>query len=199
MSNSKIQWAPRVKMAKILQLYTQFARGLCDEALVDEIVYAFDDRCRSIIDVMEATQGRVRCHGCGNTLHRQATGHEEILTCAKCGWAVTWGEFFSSYQKKQLHGGTAYPFFQQYVQRLSGCRTANEKLLLVDWIIHQCHIAVRPDLEKPIARPAAVNLIEATVSQIIPFLSTLPLAPNPELHASYQKWQELMAETIRPR
>ncbi|MCC7145336.1 MAG: hypothetical protein IT443_02715 [Phycisphaeraceae bacterium] len=199
MSNIKFQWAPRVKMAQILQLYSQMARGLCDEALVDEIAYAFDDRCRSIIEVMEAGRGRVRCHGCGNALQHSASERSDVLRCDKCGWAVTWGEFLKSYQGKQLHGGTAYPYFQQYVDRLSRCNTANEKVLLIDWIIHQCHVAVDPNLEKPIARPAAVNLIAATVSQIIPFLDTLPLAPDPELRESYRKWQELMAETIRPK
>jgi predicted RNA-binding Zn-ribbon protein involved in translation (DUF1610 family) len=184
-------------MSEILRLYSGLARGVCDDDLVNEVAFAFYARCQSIIEVMEAGGGTVRCHGCGEII-RRSTDSEELIQCEQCGWSITWKEFFKSYQKRQLHGGSAYPFFREYVARLPKCKTVDEKVLLIDWIIHQCHIAVNPKISDPVARPAAVNLIEATVTQVIPFLENLPMAPKPEMQEAYRQWKAVMAASLRP-
>jgi hypothetical protein len=184
-------------MSAIFRLYNGLAHGIYDDDLVNEVAFAFYARCQSIIEVMEAGEGIIRCRGCGIILKR-SPGREALVQCNQCGWSVSWKEFFKSYHKKQLHGGSAYPFFREYVARLPKCKRVEEKLFLIDWIIHQCHVAVNPKISRPVARPAAVNLIEATVTQVIPFLENLPLAPKPEMQEAYKQWKAIIAESLRP-
>jgi len=193
---AEIVWARRVSMRDIFRLYEELVCGITDNELVEEIAHAFYSRCLSIVDVQEALNGHVRCQNCRKVvLQRQTWQKNEILRCP-CGWKVTWDEFFRSYHRKQLTGGTAYPFFLEYVERLPKCKTMQERILLIDWIIHQCHISILP--QGKVARPAACNLIDGRMNQLISFLNELPNAPHPVMQEEFRKWKDLMAETMRP-
>jgi len=197
-AEERIIWAPRVKMSSIFSLYERLAHGSCDEKLVDEIASAFYSRCQSIIDVTEASKGRVRCRKCGAYIIRQTSQKDELLRCDKCGWSTSWRAFFESYHRKQLTGGSAYQVFIDFVERLPKCSSVRDKLFLIDWIIHQCHIGVTTKRFTPVARPVAVNLIEGKVSQLIPFMENLPSAPDPRMQDAFNKWKKIMAESMKP-
>ena len=62
---SPISWAPRVSRENILQLYTKVASGDNDERLIDDVAYAFYDRCSDIVRIFER---RFACPQCREEL-----------------------------------------------------------------------------------------------------------------------------------
>ena len=61
-SHEQINWAPKIRQAKIWQLYQNDARGTVDEDLVGDVGYRLLQRCRSI---QLATNRSLECPRCG--------------------------------------------------------------------------------------------------------------------------------------
>jgi predicted RNA-binding Zn-ribbon protein involved in translation (DUF1610 family) len=157
----EIQWARRVEPDKIRRLYTLDAKGILDEELIDEVGYAFFARCESIKTVTEASTGKVKCPRCGELIrrvrNREAQMKDRVLEC-DCGWEATWGAYLKSYQRKQLHGGAAFPFFLDFLESWPKQRTPRDKLLEIDRLVHALHVNVIEAKEITFARAAAVNV-----------------------------------------
>ncbi|MHA2037562.1 MAG: hypothetical protein ACW98X_14090 [Promethearchaeota archaeon] len=133
-----IKWSPRVSQQKIRLLYEKDAKGIIDEELIDDIAFSFFVRCQDIITVTDASLGKVKCIRCGDLIFHKGK-KEEILKCKNCSWETTWGTYLKSYQRKQLHGGGALDIFQNFVAKLPKTRTPEEKMILVDQLIHEAH------------------------------------------------------------
>ncbi len=161
----EMRWARRVPQHLIRRLYTLDAKGIIDEELVDEAGYAMYARCESIRIATEAHAGRATCPRCREVVLRRSREKDERLACA-CGWETTWGEYLKSYQRKQLHGGQAYPNFLEFLDRWPRARTPRDKLLLIDGLVHAAHVPARLGF----CRPAAVNLIEGNMREVLRFL-----------------------------
>ena len=169
---TQIRWAPKVSKHKLRQLYENDASGMCDEELLDDVGYALYLRCQSILEVTEAVRGRVKCHRCGWVIpHRR----EALVRCAQCGWEVPWKDYQRSYQQKQLFGGAALPFFQDYVNRFPHAQAARDKLLFIDRLIHEFHWYQKANQDAPEpVRPTAANLIEGKgIQDVLDFLDSL--------------------------
>jgi ribosomal protein L37AE/L43A len=184
-------WAPRVPQQKVRRLYLSDARGLLDEDLLDEVAYGFFARCQSILTVTEAEHGTVRCPRCGQAIPHSGPKEEE-LRCPGCSWHTTWGAYLKSYQHKQLSGGSAVGAFAEYVRRLPEASSPKEKMLLVDWLLHEVHKTALSGEEMCFWRPAAVNLIQGNMTQVILFLEELAAGPQstPELRRALEDWLE---------
>ncbi|MEX2158032.1 MAG: hypothetical protein WEB04_01365 [Dehalococcoidia bacterium] len=199
MLGEELKWARRVPQGVIERLYTLDAKGIVDEELIDEVGYALYARCESIRIVTEAQSGRVTCPRCRSVvqraLMRDRASKEERIECA-CGWSGTWGEYLKSYQRKQLFGGAAYPFFLEFLARWPRQKTPRDKLLAVDKLIHSCHVAAK----MPWARPAATNLIEGSASELAAFLDKLAYGPKstPGREETRVAWQRLRSERFFP-
>ena len=142
-------------------------------------------RCRSILIVTEAHEGRVTCPRCGAMVaHRWVK--EETMTCSQCGWQMTWGAYFKTYQGKQLHGGGAVFAFQSYVENYPRAQSPRERMLLIDRLLHVFH----HELAGLCTRPAACNMIEGNISQVTAFLDTLTYGAysEPEVRQEYTAW-----------
>ena len=163
----EIRWARRVRQDKIRRLYLLDAKGIVDEQLIDEVGYAMYARCESIRVATEAHSGRPACPRCRSVME-QRWRKDEALIC-ECGWQATWGEYLKSYQGKQLHGGGAFPAFQEFLERWPKARAHRDKLLLIDRLLHACHGSARFGA----TRPAAVNLIEGRMPQVLELLDEL--------------------------
>ncbi|MGQ9524761.1 MAG: hypothetical protein ACUVTZ_07960 [Armatimonadota bacterium] len=180
-----ICWARKVRRDKIRRLYEDDAKGFCDEELINEVGWSLFARCQSIIEVTEATNGRAKCHQCGNVI-RHSGCPNELLRCEACGWEIRWELYHRSYQGRQLFGGAALSVFQEFVRCFPLARSPREKLVLIDRLIHSFHwFAGRP------CRPAAANLLEGTMTQVIEFLNSLTYGPvsSPELRMNHELWQ----------
>ena len=88
----KISWSPKIRQAKIRQLYQNDALGAVDEILVEEVGLSLLHRCRSIWLV---TRREVECPRCGTVFPLREPGTWKMLpgvqTCPTpgCGWETT--------------------------------------------------------------------------------------------------------------
>ena len=183
-----IKWSPRVPQHKIRVLYEKDAQGIIDEELIDEVAFSFFARCSDILIVTEASVGRVKCPKCG-TIIKHKWDKKELMRCKNCSWGMTWGIYFKSYQRKQLHGGGAFKAFEIFVNELPKARNAREKMLIIDRLIHEAHQWDNPNLtEEVFTRPAAVNIISGKLNQVRKFL--IDLSIGPERKDNHDKWKE---------
>ena len=202
MSNgrSNIRWAPRVPKHKIRRLYKSAAAGLLDEELLDDVGITLLLRCRDILTIRDATRGRVRCPRCARQgeetiiLRRSTDGdpRDVVLRCRKCGWHVTWGEYFLSYRRKQLSSGGATGAFETYIRDYEAARSPRDRMLAVDQLIHEFHFSLR---HQP-TRAAGVNLIQGRLTDVVQFLDELTYGDQiPKvMKQTREVWRERMAQ-----
>ena len=188
-----VQWAPRVRQSTIRRLYESDAAGRLDETLVDEVAYAFMARCKSIVTVTRAERGQVTCPQCGSIVERTGgRNKDEVLCCEPCGWQTTWGAYLKTYQRKQLSGGYAIGAFAEYIEALPKARTSVQRMLLIDWMIHQVHAPLVRDPESWRGRTAAVNLIEGNMTKVLALLTELAYGQGstPQVRIDNERWRQ---------
>jgi hypothetical protein len=162
-----------VRKEKIRRLYLTDGRGIHDEELIDDVGYALYSRCRSILHVSDAMNGRVHCPACDTIVPRASHEPDLVLRCALCGWQARWGDYYATYRTQELGAGGAHDIFMDYVARWERAATTCdattcEKMLLVDRLIHAWHWQTRE--ERPsfgLGRPTGVNLIEGNRRQVL--------------------------------
>ena len=179
-------WSPRVPQHKIRQFYLNDANGIYDDELIDEVGYALLARCESFLIANDAAQGKVICPVCSTpVLH---TGRsEEVLCCDQCGWEIVWKEYFGTFQHKQLYGAEpVLELFGDFVKRFPSARNIQEKVLLIDTLIHGYHW----NQKYGYTRPVAINLIEGKLSNVITFLDSLTrgVESTEGVQETYAEW-----------
>jgi hypothetical protein len=198
LEQDKFHWAGRVSRRNIQRLYESDARGLLDEELLEELHYAIHARIVDMFEVRDAqTFGRVHCRQCGEVIPQPfrmgARNRQELLHCEKCDWHVTCGEFFESYTGKSMLPGSVTDMFEEYLARFSKANTAQEKMLLLDWLIHQFHVM------QGIARMSvAKNVIQGTDEQVRQLIETLACGPgSTQGLSSLAQWQSVYYNPVR--
>ena len=191
-----IHWAPRVPKQKIRRLYESEARGVLDEALLDDVGLMLYLRCQSILEVEEARRGRVRCPHC-RAVHARPDRREEteVLHCDECGWELSWQDYAKSFRRKQLSVGGAKRVFELYVQQYERTRSSRERMLLIDQLIHAFHLMLVVWSEDPQpTRPACPNLIDGKLNELVPFLDSLAYGDGtrPERRQTREAWQQTL-------
>lgn len=165
-----LQWAPKIPRWKIRQLYETDARGIVDAERIDDVGWALWGRCDSILTVTAAHYGQVRCPACGAGIVREhAWAKDERVSCPACAWEVSWAAYHQSYRGKQLFGANALEVFATYHRAFPLAQAAPAKMLLIDALIHAFHVG----LAEEIGRPAAANLLEGSLADVIQFLDAL--------------------------
>jgi ribosomal protein L37AE/L43A len=196
--HSKFHWAGRVSRRDIQRLYESDARGMLDEELLNEVYYGIYARVRDMFEVREAQQfGRVKCRHCGAPIAQpyQMGGRnkDKVLECVKCGWTVTCGEFYDSYSGKSMLPGSVVDLFESYLERFPRAKTPSQKLLLIDWLIHQFHVM------QGVARmPVGQNVIQGTADQVRELIECLANGPSstPGL-SSLEEWRSVYYDPVR--
>jgi predicted RNA-binding Zn-ribbon protein involved in translation (DUF1610 family) len=164
-----LRWASKVPQNKIRRLYEKDAQGIIDMELIDEVGWALWERCDSILTVTAAHHGHVRCPVCGTVIERpNPTAEDGDVQCAPCGWQIPWTTYHQSYRGKQLFGANAVDIFEAYHKDFPSAQAANQKMVLIDQLIHAFHIGI-----KEIGRPVAANLIAGSLKEVIQFLDVL--------------------------
>ena len=107
------------------------------------------------------------CHHCGNKLFPDS--YTSVVSCL-CGYSYTYREYRRSCNSANMPGGRATPIFNRFAEMWPECKSFSEKMLLIDWLIHECHVTVMSG-EK--GRSVCVNLIEGTSKQIKEMLEML--------------------------
>jgi predicted RNA-binding Zn-ribbon protein involved in translation (DUF1610 family) len=171
-----VKWAPRISPTKIRKLYQTDALRIVDEELIDEVGFALYSRSRSTLTVTEAAAGRVACPKCEALIIRQSEDPAELLRCATCGWETTWERYHQTWRHQELYGGGGVDAFQDFVKRWPRASTPQQKMLLIDQLIHTWHWQACED--HLLGRPTAVNLIEGSRAQAVALLDELTYGPN---------------------
>ena len=110
---------------------------------------------------------------------------QKILKCEKCGWQVTNGEFYKSYTGKSLLPGSVVDIFEGYLDRFSKARTPSQKMLLIDWLIHQFHV-----MQDVAQKPVGQKVIQGTADQVRALIETLAYGPgNTQGLSSLAAWR----------
>lgn len=185
------QWAPRVKKEKIRQLYKLDAQGLYDSELIDDVGYGLFARCESFIIACRAREGVLPCPACGTSVHHDQVREKEMV-CEKCGWSVTWGEYFKHTQHKQLSGADpVIHLFEAFVNGFPKARDDRRKMFMIDRLLHGFHFWVKEN-EIINTRPVAVNLVDARLGDVINFLDELTFGERgtPGLKENHDQWVE---------
>ena len=181
-------WAPRVPQHKIRRFYLDDAQGIYDDELIADVGYSLSARCQSFLDANAAARGQAICPACSN-LVPHTSDKAKLMRCAECGWELTWGEYFATFQHKQLSGAEpVLELFSDFVQRFLKAKMPQERVLLIDRLIHGFHWYHKFGP----TRPAAVNLIEGRLSEVIAFLDGLTYGAQstPGTSENHAEWIE---------
>ncbi len=177
-SAQRIRWAPRVRREKLRRLYEGEARGILDAELLDDVGTTIYCRCRDILIVSDAAEGRVVCPRCAGAIARErGDDPNQIIECGNCGWAMGWREFRRSYQHHELYARGMTDAIVEFMRGWERANKPRDKMTLVDRLIHVWHWETSREHEK--GRPAAVNLIEGSRRQVLGFLDELGAAATP--------------------
>jgi hypothetical protein len=100
-----------------------------------------------------------------------------------------------------LYAGHAGAAFERYVQTYPHCRDAREKIVAIDQLIHEFHwIAMREDTAPDGFKPAGVNLLQGSSTQVLALLDELSYGKNapPEVLETRAWWLSQRGSGIKP-
>ena len=196
---ARMTWAGRVPAHDIRRLYESDARGMLDEELLDEVGHGIYVRCQDILEISQAQQGSVKCRACGNLIQRRQGkqvrhphgiitlegGEAELLRCERCAWQVTWGDYRRSTRGRRLDELGVEHLLESFVRAWPGAHSPGEKLLLIDKLIHEFHVAADER-----GCPLGVNVIAGTAMEIYALLRDLAYGPGstPAVQQGKQQW-----------
>jgi hypothetical protein len=169
----KISWSPKLRQAKVRQLYQNDARATVDEMLVEDVGLGLLERCRSIWLV---TRREVECPRCGSVFSLSEPDSWKMLPGVRscptpgCGWETTAEEWHESWKHRELLGTAAMPAIETYLHDYPRARKTEERMVCIDQLIHAFHISLRTG---KVTRSFANNLIEGSHDQVVEFLDRL--------------------------
>ena len=178
MKDTKPQWNPRVPRHKVWQLYQCDALGIQDEALVDDVGWTLLLRVESCLTVSEAQRGRVKCPLCGMVVERDMRPRRQpttdLLECAQCDWQLSWPEYRKTFHNQHLGCAGMLVPCQEFARDYPQARTYQEKMVLIDTLIHRFHW----QMEGHTAQPGAATIIGGSMSEIADILDELTYGPE---------------------
>ncbi|MCL2060528.1 MAG: hypothetical protein FWH01_16010 [Oscillospiraceae bacterium] len=178
---NQFKWCKKVTRNDLYRLYQGESKGLIDEALLDDIGLTFYMRCKQAKEVRECMdKGQIICHHCGAILTggrvsptgsvlTKNTDNYIPIVCG-CGYSYTYREYRRNCNSVNMPGGRAAPIFDNFLHKWPGCRDAKSKMLLIDWLVHECHVTLMSGAK---GRSVCVNLIEGSLKQISDLLEKL--------------------------
>jgi len=176
---NKFKWCRKVSRNELKRLYQSDAKGFIDEDLLEDVGFSFYMRCKQAKEVREHMEnGRIVCHYCGAALSSDVIkvgnytpfSKDNLPMVCDCGYSYTYREYRRSCNAANMPGGRAEPVFDEYMRKWQGCKEAAQKMMCVDWLIHECHMTLMSGLA---GRSVCVNLIEGTKTQISDLINGL--------------------------
>ena len=173
----KISWAPKIRPAKVRQLYQNDARGSVDQVLVEEVGTGLLQRCHSIWLV---TRREVECPRCEAVFPLSEPGTWRllpgVLRCPTpgCGWETTAEEWHTSWRHRDLLGTAVMQAVETYLQDYPCAQRTEERMVCIDQLIHTFHSPVPGKLNRSFAN----NLIEGSHDQVVELLDGLSARPD---------------------
>lgn len=173
----KISWSPKIRQAKIWQLYQNDALGAVDEVLVEDAGLSLLHRCHSIWLV---TRREVECPRCGAVFSlcepdswKMLPG-PQVCPMPDCGWETTAEQWHESWKHRDLLGTAVMQAVETYLQDYPRAQKTEVRMVCIDQLIHTFHKS--PPTGKP-GRSLANNLIEGSHDQVVELLDRLSARP----------------------
>lgn len=189
-----MNWSKRVPLEKIKRLYHSDAQGMLDDALLDEVGHGLYMRCCDIREFKRACAGEVTCRNCGHQLCRRGIAVRpqgdlsEVLKC-RCGWQMTWGDYLKKSQGNQLGASDVELLVEHFIGQWPQSKTPSDKLLLIDWLIHQFHVKI-----VGMGNLFGVNMLSGSAQEVFDFLNTLAYGDNAphqkQMRGTQALWQQ---------
>ncbi len=174
---NQFKWCKKASRNDLLRLYQGEAKGMLDEELLDEIGFTFYARCKQAHDARNCMEkGNILCLNCGAVVKANHTYDNQPMYC-ECGYSYTYREYRRSYMAVNMPGNRATPIFESFEQKWPGCQDATQKMLLIDWLIHECHVTI---MSGEMGKSVCENLIEGTRKQITDLIIKLAYAVEGE-------------------
>jgi hypothetical protein len=160
---TRLQFAPKVPVAWIVQLYRRDALQIQDEELLNKVGGRLLARCQ---DVLMISDGRVACPACRTEFDVPWVGEplDRLAQCPSCTWSITAGAFHASFEHQDLLGVNARDAFAEFVRRYPQAQGYPARMLLIDRLVHAVHVG---------GGPAARNLLEGRPRQVLAMLDDL--------------------------
>ncbi len=159
----RVRFAPKVPVGWLEQLYRRDALGIQDGELLEKVAARLYARCR---DVLLVSDSRVACVECGAEFEVRWIGQPASTEscCRGCGWAISAGEYHTSFEHQDLLGINARSAFAEFVAELPGARGYRARMLLVDRLVHAVHVG---------GNTVARNLVEGRPREVMARLDAL--------------------------
>lgn len=160
-----LKWAAKISPNKLVMLYKNYIASNVDEADVDNVGLGLYLRCRDIILILNRT---CSCPECGMEIHIQ----DGLNRCANpdCEFMITKEEYQKSWRHTDLWCGKALPCFEEFYLEYPRAKGINQKMILIDTLIHSFHWDLKANLPN---RAAGNNLIEGSLKQVVAILDDL--------------------------
>ena len=192
----KIRWAPKVQRELLVRLYRSEARLPPDPVLVEEVGGRLFERCQSVLWVSDGNG--VRCPECATLLRPSGVrwSQDDHPRCG-CGWTGTSDEWAHSWRHRELNGANAIAAFRAYEHAWPRSRTERDRVICIDQLIHAFHVTLRREA----GRPAANNLMEGSVTQVVALLDSIggTTFGLDEVASQHEGWQSTTSEMVRRR
>jgi hypothetical protein len=191
-----ISWSPKVRQAKIRQLYLNDARGTVDEALVEEVGLTLLQRCQSIWLV---TNREVECPRCGTLFTLCEPNSWKMLPGVQrcpapgCSWETTAEQWHDSWRHRELLGTAVMQPTEAYLQDYPRAHATQERMVCIDQLIHAFHISLQSG---KLNRSFANNLIEGSHDQVVEFLDQLSAVPG---GVDKEQWRQEVSSMYKRR
>ena len=108
---------------------------------------------------------------------------------------MSWSDYAKTFKRRQLNSGGAGAAFRLYMRQYDRTETAQERMLLIDQLIHAFHVHLFKHVEGPQpTRPVVPNLIDGRLTDLIPFLDELTYGKNTprERLDSQEAWRQAL-------
>jgi hypothetical protein len=184
----KIRWAPRLRPRLLRWLYEADAQGFRDLALCDDVGTTLYLRCRTFVLVH---QRQVECPVC-HTVFAVSPQGESRCPQQGCDWTTTPDVYAQSIRNHYAFPGRAMDAFRSFYDRYPQAQTYQDKILLIDQLIHSFHIAEETGTP---TKSVASKLLEGNKKAVVRFLDDLS-ARHPD---DKDAWRRTVAGTIDRR
>ena len=179
----RIKWAAKIHPTVLRKFYKMSASGIIDEVLIDDVGIRLYLRCESMVMI---AQKSLYCPDCKSIIY--ITDEQGKSTCNNCDFTFTIEEYRQSFTHRELLLGNAAPYFEKYYNEYLKCRTANERIIMIDTLIHSFHIDIKTGA---VNRIAGNNLIEGSHDQVVTLLNELS-GIQPDNDAIFAETAEIM-------
>ena len=89
--------------------------------------------------------------------------------------------------------GSVNNLFESYMVRFPKAKNPSEKMLLIDWLIHQFHV-----MQGVAGKPVGQNVIQGTADQVRELIETLAYDPgNTQGLSSPEEWRLVYYDPVR--